>query len=296
VETNTELGAFLRTRRARLDPAELGLASYGRRRVPGLRREELAQLAGVSATYYTRLEQGLGGGASDSVLDALAVALQLTTDERTHLHHVARPPRACTPRQRPEQISPGTAQLVAALTEIPVLALDRRNDVLAWNPLAHALLAGHLDPDAPTRTRERPNTVRMLFLDAHHRELHCDWDHEARRAVAALRIVAGQHPTDPALATLIGELSVRSPHFATLWARHPVGSCTEGTKRYHHPTVGDLELTFTVTTTADDTGHRLLLLTPAPDTPSAHALQLLGERTQTRANTSLLRDHHTKRG
>lgn len=273
---NTELAQFLRTRRAQLDPAALGVAFYGRRRVPGLRREELAQLAGVSPTYYTRLEQGLGSGASDSVLDALAHALNLTDDERRHLHRIARPPRPTTPRhQPPERPTTGTAQLVAALTELPVLALDRRNDVLAWNPLAHALLAGHLEPDAPNRPGIRPNTVRMLFLDPHTRELHRDWQHETRRAVGSLRITAGRHPNDPHLAALVGELSVGSSTFAALWAEHPAGSCTEGTKRYHHPTVGDFELTFTVTTTADNSGQRLMMLSAPPHSPSAHALQIL---------------------
>ena len=282
VETNTELGEFLRTRRASLDPVELGVTSYGRRRVPGLRREELAQLAGVSATYYTRLEQGSGNGASDGVLDALARALRLSDDEREHLHRIARPERERGALSPTAPLGQATAQVVAAVHEVPMLALDRRNDVLAWNPLAHALLAGHLPLTAPDRAATRPNTTRMLFCDAHTRELHEDWGSETLRAVAALRIVAGNHPGDPHLGSLVGELSMASDRFAELWASHAVGSCTEGAKRYRHPTVGLLDLDFTVTTVADGTGHRLMILTARPGTPSEHALALLagglGER------------------
>lgn len=273
---SSELGTFLRGRRALLDPAVLGVVSHGPRRVPGLRREELAQLAGVSATYYTRLEQGQGTGASDSVLDALSRALQLTPDERRHLHHLARPPRG--PAQQPpgeETASTATRQLVAAVDVVPMLVLDRRNDVLAWNGLAHALLAGHLDRDAPDHPGHRPNTLRMLFLDPHTRELYRQWDEEARRAVASLRLTAGEHPDDLALTGLVGDLAVRSDEFAALWAEHPVTSCTEGTKHLQHPSVGAVELAFTMTTTTDGSGHRLLALTAGPGSPSEHALRLL---------------------
>lgn len=253
----------------------VGVVSYGARRVPGLRREELAQLSGVSHAYYTRLEQGQSNHASDSVLDALAQALRLSPDERTHLHHLARPVRNRRPAcARPERVRPHLRQLVLAISDVPVLALNRRNDVLAWNGLGHALLAGHLDPQAPTSPTTRPNMLRMLFLDPHTRELHADWAQEARRAVASLRLTAGQHPEDPALAALIGDLAVRSAEFAMLWARHPVQSCTDGTKRYQHPTVGPLELAFTMTTTADN-GHRMLMLSAAPASPSHDALALL---------------------
>lgn len=275
--STSELGTFLRGRRAMLDPDAIGVVSHGRRRVPGLRREELAQLAGVSPTYYTRLEQGQSARASDGVLDSLSRALGLTPDERRHLHHLARPPRVpVTAPGRAETASTGTAQLVAAVQAVPLLVLDRRNDVLAWNSLAHALLAGHLDREAPDQPLERPNTLRMLFLDSHTRELHTRWAAEARRAVASLRLTAGEHPDDPALSGLIGDLVVHSDEFAALWAEHPVTSCSEGTKHYQHPSVGPLELAFTMTTTTDGRGHRLLALTPAPGSPSQHALRLLG--------------------
>ena len=280
---SSELGAFLRTRRAALTPDEVGVVSYGSRRVPGLRREELAQLAGVSHAYYTRLEQGQSTRASDSVLDALAAALRLTPDEHAYLHQLARPlpARASTPA-RPERVRPQVRQLVEAITDVPVVALDRCNDVLAWNRLGHALLASHVDHQAPSRTTGRPNTLRMLFLDPHTRELHTEWALEARRAVASLRLVAAQRPDDLALTALIGDLAVRSTEFATLWARHPVQNCTEGTKRYQHPTVGPLELAFTMTTTAGN-GHRLLMMSAAPGSPSHDALALLRATVGSRA-------------
>lgn len=276
MDTDSALGAFLRGRRALLDPDELGVISHGRRRVPGLRREELAQLAGVSPTYYTRLEQGQSTGASDGVLDALSRALRLTPDEHSHLRHLARPTRTRpSTALRVETAGDAMHQLVTTVTEVPLLALDRSNAVLAWNPLAHALLAGHVPHDAPQHPDERPNTLRMLFLDPHTRELHSQWAPEARRAVAALHLTAGEFPDDPTLAAVIGDLALHSPEFAALWAEHPVTSCTEGTKHYQHPTVGALELAFTMTTFADGSGHRLLTLSAEPGSPSHHALQLL---------------------
>jgi transcriptional regulator with XRE-family HTH domain len=275
--TATELGAFLRSRRARLSPAEVGLASYGARRVPGLRREELARLAGVSLAYYTRLEQGQSGNASDGVLDALARALRLSPDEHAHLRHLARPARgpARRPAARPEYARAGLRQLVAALG-VPALVLGRRYDVLAWNPLGHALLAGHLPADAPDRSADRPNLQRMLFLDPHTRELYPEWDTEARRAVAALRLVTGEHPDDRALAELVGELCVKNPEFAALWARHPVNGCTHGTKLLHHPEVGRLELAFEMLAAPDGSGHRLMVFTAEPGSPSDAGMSLLG--------------------
>jgi transcriptional regulator with XRE-family HTH domain len=155
--TSSDLGDFLRTRRARLRPEDVGLVSYGARRVPGLRREELAQLAGISPTYYTRLEQGQSNNASDSVLEAVARALRLNEDERLHLRNLARPAaRQRRSARRPEMARVGTRRLVSAITGAPVLALDRRNDVLAWNTLGHALMAGHLDIDAPSRPATGP--------------------------------------------------------------------------------------------------------------------------------------------
>ncbi len=270
------LGEFLRDRRARLTPEAAGVVSYGARRVPGLRREELAQLAGVSAAYYTRLEQGQSTNASASVIDAIAGALGLDDDERTHLHDLAKPVKNARRRPaRPESARPGTVRLINAMADVPAVVMGRRSEVLAWNPLGHALLAGHYDRDAPSRPADRPNLIRMLFLDAHTRELYARWDEEAARAVASLRLVAGRHREDRALADLVGELSLKSDAFAVLWSRRPVHNCLSGHKRFHHPEVGDLELEFEILHLPDDTGHRILAYTAIPGTPSEAALRLL---------------------
>ncbi len=271
-----ELGDFLRTRRARLQPEDVGLVAYGaRRRVPGLRREELAQLAGVSVAYYTRLEQGQSGNASDGVLDALARALRLSPDEHAHLRNLARPGRAVRlPAGRAPSAGAGVRQLVAAMA-VPALVIDARYDVLAWNAQAHALLAGHLDAGGPDRPEERPNTQRLLFLDPHARELYPRWEEEARRAVSSLRLSAGEHPQDRRLAELIGELSMGSAEFSALWARHPVRGCASGVKEFHHPLVGRMSLSFEMMRLPDTGGQGLLALTAEPGSPSEAALELL---------------------
>ncbi|MER7789073.1 helix-turn-helix transcriptional regulator [Streptomyces sp. NPDC097640] len=271
------LGDFLRTRRARLRPEDVGLVSYGtRRRVPGLRREELAQLAGVSVAYYTRLEQGQSTGASDGVLDAIARALRLSPDEHAHLRNLARPARAGRrPAPRAEAARPSTRRLIEAMDGVPALVLTARFDVLAWNPLGHALVAGHLAADGPERPADRPNTQRLLFLDPHTRELYPDWEGEARRAVSTLRIAAGEYPDDRRLAELIGELTMKSGEFAALWSRHPVRKCAFGGKSFHHPLVGPLELTFEMTPLRDSAGQCLLMYGAEPGSPSEAALRLL---------------------
>ncbi|GGU99940.1 transcriptional regulator [Kitasatospora herbaricolor] len=277
MDTPPELSDFLRTRRARLQPEDVGLVAYGaRRRVPGLRREELAQLAGVSVTYYTRLEQGQSLNASDEVLDALARALRLSPDEHAHLRNIARPGRARPrPADRFERARAGTRQLIAAMREVPAVVVGHRNEVLAWNPLGHALLAGHLDPAAPDHRGERPNLSRMLFLDPHTRELYRRWEEEARANVAYLRLTAGRHPDDRELAALVGELSMNSPEFAALWARHPVNDCLFGSKELHHPVVGRLELAFEAMPMPEGGGHRMLLYSAEPGSASDAALRLL---------------------
>jgi transcriptional regulator with XRE-family HTH domain len=276
VPANGGLGEFLRSRRARLTPQAAGIASYGARRVPGLRREELAQLAGVSATYYTRLEQGQSSNASASVIDALASALDLDDDERTHLHDLARP--LATKRRRtsrPDLARPGTIRLINAMADVPAIVMGRRSEILAWNRLGHALVAGHYDIDAPARPLDRPNLTRMLFLDAHTRDLHVRWADEAARAVASLRLAAGRYRDDRELAELVGELSVKSDEFARLWSAHPVHNCVSGIKHLHHPEVGELELEFEMLHLPDDDGHRIITYTAVPGTPSDAALRLL---------------------
>ncbi|MEU1091515.1 helix-turn-helix domain-containing protein [Streptomyces sp. NPDC005576] len=282
MDTPTALGEFLRNRRAQLQPEDVGLPSHGtRRRVPGLRREELALLAGVSITYYTHLEQGQSTNASDSVLDALARALRLTPDEHTHLRNLARPPkakRAASPR--PEYARATTRRLLESMPQVPAVVLDGRNNVLAWNALGHALLAGHLDVASPDDPATRPNLTRMLFLDPHTRELYTDWTNEARVALAALRLVAGRNPEDRALAELIGSLMLQSPDFAGLWSKHPVRDCTVGTKALHHPAVGPMSLDFENLHLTDGTGHRMLLYTAPEGSPSDAALRLLSGLTE----------------
>jgi transcriptional regulator with XRE-family HTH domain len=270
------LGDFLRSRRAKLDIDELGLPSYGRRRVPGLRREELAQLAGVSPTYYTRLEQGVSQNASDSVIAALARALKLDDDEQAHLFALARTrPTAKAAPIPAEQPSQRAKRLLDAMPGVPGLLLGRTFDVLAWNRAGHALLAGHLDYNAPGSPETRPNQMRQLFLDPHTRELHRDWPHEALLAVASFRFQVAELPADPRAAALIGELSLASPEFARLWAEQPVRMCASGVKRLHHPEVGDIDLDFDVLHLPGGTGQRLLTMTACPGTPSEAALRLL---------------------
>lgn len=270
------LSEFLRGRRARLSPEDAGIVSYGARRVPGLRREELAQLAGISATYYTRLEQGQSTNASEAVIDAIARALCLDDDERTHLHDLAKPVRNKRRRPaRPDAARPSTVRLIDAMADVPAVIMGRRTEVLAWNRLGHALLAGHYDFTAPGRPADRPNLTRMLFLDPHTHELYACWNEEAARAVASLRLVAGRNREDGALAGLVGELTLKSEAFAALWSRHPVHNCLSGRKRFRHPEVGDFELEFELLHLPDDTGHRILTYTAIPGTPSELTLRLL---------------------
>ncbi|KAB8169647.1 helix-turn-helix domain-containing protein [Streptomyces sp. 3MP-14] len=273
----SELGEFLRSRRSRLLPEDVGLTHYGgRRRVPGLRREELSQLAGVSVAYYTRLEQGQSGKASDAVLDALARVLRLDEHERDHLFSLAGQSGRKTGarRPRPERLRDGVRLLVRTAT-MPALAIGRGTDILAWNRPAHALLAGHLDYSAPDRPTNRPNLARMVFLDPHCRELYVDWKAKARDAVADLRIVAGRYPDDQALTALIGELSVKSQEFATLWSAHPIRSCSHFVRHFQHPVVGSMSLVNEVVQLPDDEGQRLAMFMAEPGSPSEAALRLL---------------------
>ncbi|MFC4012534.1 helix-turn-helix transcriptional regulator [Nonomuraea purpurea] len=274
------LGEFLRSRRARLSPEDAGIVSYGARRVPGLRREELAQLAGVSTTYYARLEQGQSANASETVIDAIARALGLDDDERTHLHDLAKPAKSKRRRAtRPDTARPSTVRLINAMADVPAVIMGRRTEVLAWNRLGHALLAGHYDFTAPSHPDDRPNLTRMLFLDRHTRELYTRWDEEAARAVASLRLIAGRHRDDRALADLVGELTIKSDEFAALWSKHPVHNCLSGRKYFHHPEVSHVELDFEILHVPDGAGHRLLTYTAHPGTPSDTALRLLASHT-----------------
>jgi transcriptional regulator with XRE-family HTH domain len=268
----TELGEFLRSRRAALSPEQIGLVSYGARRVPGLRREELAQLAGVSPTYYTRLEQSVHHNASDAVLDALARALRLSDGERDHLRRLARPAtRAAAPgceRPRP------TALTVLRTVPSPALIIDHTNDVAAWNDLGHRLLGHTLPYDQPD-SGTPPNLARMLFLEAGGRDLYVDPDEAMRTMVGFLRYSSGLHPDDPRLSRLVGELAQRSDAFAEVWAEHPVEDCGFGVKRFRHPLVGRLDLTYEVMR-LPESSLRMVVYTAEPGSAAADGLALLG--------------------
>ncbi|WP_413760278.1 helix-turn-helix domain-containing protein [Streptomyces sp. MMBL 11-3] len=279
------LAEFLQARRSRLRPEDVGLRTYGeRRRVPGLRREELAMLAGISAPYYTRLEQGQSRNASREVLDAVANALRLDDSERAHLHTLARTPRSGARRARTpaERVTPATRALLAAVADTPALVVGRRSDVLAWNPPGHALFAGHLDPDGPDDPRRRPNMARLVFLDAHTRELYADWPAKARAVVGNLRLTAGRYPDDPQLTALVGELTVRSREFAALWADHRVLACDVADYGMHHPLVGALTVTQQTLQSPQGNGPALVVATAAPGSASARALSLLAHATAPR--------------
>lgn len=272
------LGAFLKTRRDRVTPEDIGLRTYGvTRRVPGLRREELAQLAGVSAGYYTRLEQDQAGTASSQVIDAIARVLRLEAAETTHLHNLAGLPAVPRlTRAEPEHAHPRVLALLDALGDsMPAVVLGRRGDVLAWNRTGHALFAEHLDFAAPADPAVRPSIPRMFFLDPLSRDLHRNWSELARVHVAYLRLTAGRYPTDAHLAELIGELAMRSSEFATLWAEGEVADCTVGAMHLHHPTVGNVDIDYQVWLQPDSPDHRLEVYTPR-DASTADALRLLG--------------------
>ena len=253
------------------------MRTYGdRRRVPGLRREELAQLAGVSVAYYTRMEQGLSRNASDGVLGALARALRLDGDETAHLLALARPSRAASvPRPRPERARPAVRTMLAALGDVPAVLIGYRNDVLGWNPMGHALIFGHLPFDAPDRAGARPNWIKLIFCDPHMRELYADWKAKAQDAVAYLRLASGQHPDDVRLTSLIGELSVNSQEFARLWTGHAVRQCRSSARAFRHPLVGGLALNEEVMELVQDEGQRLVIFSADAGSPSEAGLRLL---------------------
>jgi transcriptional regulator with XRE-family HTH domain len=280
MDAKRQLGEFLQTRRSQLRPQDVGLATYGdRRRVPGLRREELALLAGVSASYYSRLEQGQSSNASPEVLDAIARALRLDDAERKHLRELAAGTRGGTTRRRPpERVTPATRQLVTALGDVPVLVMGRHSDVLAWNAAGHALFAGHLDIAAPD-SRQRPNLARLAFLDEHTRELYADWPAKARAVVGALRMASGCFPDDPLFAGLVGELSMKSPRFAAMWADHRVKALGDAVYEMRHPLVGVLTVTQQTLRTEND--QALVIATTEPGSPSQAAMTLLLHSTAT---------------
>ncbi|MFF2040891.1 helix-turn-helix domain-containing protein [Kitasatospora sp. NPDC058170] len=259
------LGEYLRARREQLPPELAGVTAAGYRRVPGLRREEVALLAGVSTDYYTRLEQGRERNPSRQMVHAVARALQLDEEAVVHLVHLTAPPGPRRRRKGPERVPPAVRELLGALAT-PGLVLGRSLDVLALNPLADALYA------AFTRT---DNLLRMTFLDPAARSFHRDWDEAARASVAALRSAAGRDREDRGLTELVGELSLRSPEFRVLWARHEVHGKSGGSKKFRHPQIGDLDLRYETFTVNSAPEQQLVVYQAAPDPGSAEGLALL---------------------
>jgi transcriptional regulator with XRE-family HTH domain len=274
VDTRSEIREFLTSRRARITPDQVGLTAYGPRRVPGLRREEVAVLAGVSVPYYTRLERGDMSGVSESVLEALARALQLDDAERAHLFDLARAAGPMAKRRRrsaPKQIRPSVQRLLDAITGAPALVQNGRLDILAANQLGRALYSELFrDPTRP------PNHARFTFLNPGAHDVYPDWERAANDGVALLRAEAGRDPHDRDLTDLIGELSTGSEEFRARWAAHNVRLHQTGAKRFHHPVVGDLTLTFEMMELAADPGLNLLTYTAEPGSKSDEALSLLG--------------------
>ncbi|WP_431948808.1 helix-turn-helix domain-containing protein [Actinacidiphila sp. bgisy167] len=270
-----ELGAFLKARRAQLAPRECGLPpADSTRRVAGLRREEVAQLAAISVDYYTRLEQGRVR-ASASVLAPLVRALRLDDDQQRYLYELAGKADAQPRRRRPPQrVRPALRRLLDQLAATPAVVLGTRMDVLAWNDAAAALYT-----DFSAIPPGRRNYVRMLFMDPVVRGMHRQWEHDARDAVAALRMQAAAESGDPELARFVGELSVQDADFRTWWAEHRVITTAYGTKHYRHRVVGDLTLDCDTWSSPDGSGQRLMVLTAEPGSPSYDALRILSSWT-----------------
>ncbi len=275
MDARSEIREFLNSRRAKLTPEQAGLVAYGSRRVPGLRREEVAVLAGVSVPYYTRLERGEMGGVSESVLEALAHALQLDDAERAHLFDLARAvqPMAARRRRRPAKhaIRPSIHQMLAAFTGAPAFVRNGRLDMLAANPLGRALYRDVFDGAVAP-----PNSARYVFLDSRARDFYVDWDKAASDVVAVLRSEAGRDPYDRCLSDLVGELSTQSNEFRIRWAAHNVRQHISGIKHFRHPVVGELNLTYDRLDLVADPGLTMFAYTAEPGSRDEETLRLLG--------------------
>ena len=279
MDRNTGLAEFLRSRRERLSPEQAGVVHQGSRsrRVPGLRREEVAALAGVSVDYYVRMERGHRLNVSEAVLDSLARALRLDATERSYMFALAQPAqrRHRRPPSRPQRVRPGLHQVLSTLKHTPALVLGRRLDVLASNRMARALLT-----DFTALPHKDQNMVRFLFCDQAARDLYIHWATVASEIVASLRLEAGRHPDDPQLTDLVGDLCVHDEDFRRWWADHDVHQRTHGTKHIHHPLVGELSLQYESLTLPADPDQRLVLYTAQPESPAHDALRLLDSSTQ----------------
>lgn len=288
-----DISEFLTTRRARLTPEQVGLPDFGTRRVKGLRREEVASLAGVSADYYKRLERGNLAGVSDMVLEALARALQLDEAEHAHLFDLA---RAATPgtarhsRAAPKRIRPVIQRILDAL-DTPAMVRNGRFDLLAANRLGRALYSPVFEsPEQPV------NTARFLFLDPAGAEFFPDWERAADDVVAFLRSEAGRNPYDRELSDLIGELATRSDAFRVRWGAHNVRFHRSGVKKMHHPLVGELELNFEAMELTGDQGLLMNIYSAEPGSKSEESLRILGSWSATAEPTDDATTSETKAG
>lgn len=278
MDTADAITEFLTTRRAKLTPAQVGLPDFGgRRRVPGLRREEVALVAGMSAEYYKRLERGNAAGVSEAVIDGVSRALQLDDAEHAHLHDLIRAanagahPRPRRSTSRRSQVTEGLQQTIDAMSTVPVYVQNGRLDAVATNRLGRALYSELLD-DA----RRPANAARFMFLDSRAPSFYREWDAQTRQIVAVLRAEAGRSPYDRQLSDLVGELSTRSDLFRKLWGAHDVREHRSGLKLLHHPVVGDLDLTFQAMDLASDRGLQMIVFSAEPGSATHDRLQLLG--------------------
>jgi transcriptional regulator with XRE-family HTH domain len=281
VDTRSEIREFLTSRRARITPEQAGLSWYGdNRRVPGLRREEVALLAGVSVDYYTRLERGNLAGVSETVLDAVARALRLDEAERAHLFDLARssqPGARGRRRSTKQNVRPSVQWMLDSMTGSAAIAENGRLDALATNQLGRALYSHLFDAS------DRPvNFARFVFLDPHAKEFFADWERAAKDVAALLRLEAGRNPFERGLSELVGELSTRSEEFRGHWATHNVRLHTKGEKRFNHPVVGELELSYNRIDVAADAGLMIVVYTAEPGSRSEEALRLLASWAATR--------------
>ncbi|MGP3683284.1 helix-turn-helix transcriptional regulator [Streptomyces sp. IBSNAI002] len=272
-----ELKEFLRSRRARITPEMAGIGRgtgfSGRRRVPGLRREELAQLAGVSIDYYVRLEQGRGGQTSSEVLEALADALRLDAFERAHLFALVRGEEVRLPAEQEQGVRPGVQALLKAFGHVPAYVIGRRLEVLAWNDLARMLIA-----DFPVLGEEQRNLARLTFLDTSARQRYVHWQKKALDTVAFLRFDLGRHPDDVRLRALLEELRAGSGDFRRMWSQHDVRNVTHGSKPLYHPLVGTLQVSFETLRLPDDPDQAVVVYLPEPGTSAAVDLELLAAK------------------
>jgi transcriptional regulator with XRE-family HTH domain len=279
---NSDIAEFLTTRRARITPEQAGLPRYGNRRVKGLRREEVASLAGVSVEYYKRLERGNVSGASELVLEGLAQALQLDDAERAHLFDLARAANAVTPRRRrpvKQKVRPVVQRILDQITA-PATVRNARLDYVGANALGRALYAPVFE------SREQPtNSARFTFLDPAAADFYPDWTHVASELVAHLRSQAGRNPYDRPLSDLVGELSTRSDEFRMRWAAHNVRFHRSGVKHIHHPVVGELDLSYETMELGADDGLTVAIFTAEPGSASQQALDLLASWTATPETT-----------